>query len=81
MRLQELLLSSVAALSQVQATAASQDQRIVEHERRFQEQNVEDAKVFSQDRLPEQVVEQILDAPALPPVPSAQKRKKSRHKK
>ena len=49
---QELLLSSVA-LDRSQASAVSLDQRIAEHERRIQE-----------DRLPEQVAEQIQDAPA-----------------
>ena len=60
---QELLLGSVAALDRLQASAISLDHRIAEHERRIQE-----------DRLPEQVVEQIQDAPA-------EKRKKGRHKK
>ena len=60
---QELFLGSVAALDRSQASAISLDQRIAEHERRIQE-----------DRLPEQVAEQIQDAPA-------QKRKKGRHKK
>ena len=40
MRLQALLLSSVAALSRVLTAALSLDQRIIEHERRIQEQNV-----------------------------------------
>ena len=78
MRLQELLLSSVASPSRVPATASSLDQRVIEHERRIQEQNVEDANVI---RLSERVVEHTLDAPASPASPSAKKRKKGRHKK
>ena len=78
MRLQELLLSSVASPSRVPATASSLDQRVIEHERRIQEQNVEDANVI---RLPERVVEHTLDAPASPASPSAKKLKKGRHKK
>ena len=78
MRLQELLLSSVASPSRVPATASSLDQRVIEHERRIQEQNVEDANVI---RLPERVVEHTLDAPASPASPSAKKRKEGRHKK
>ena len=35
MRLQELLLGSVAALDRIQVSAASLDQRIVEHESRI----------------------------------------------
>ena len=57
MRLQELLLSSVASRSRVPATASSLDQRVIEHERGIQEQNVEDANVITQERLPERVVE------------------------
>ena len=80
-RLQELLLNS-AALSRVQAAAFSLDQRIIEHERRIQEQNVADATVIIQERLPEQVIAHTLDAPASPPAsPSAKKRKKGSHRK
>ena len=50
---QELLLGSVAALDRLQTSAVNLDQRFAEHERRVQE-----------DRLPEQVAEQIQDAPA-----------------
>ena len=71
MRLQELLLSSVAALSRVQATASSLDQRIIEHERRIQEQSVEDAKVITLWML------QLNRLPARLP----KSRKKGRHKK
>ena len=78
MRLQELLLSSVASPSRVPATASSLDQRVIEHERRIQEQNVEDDNVI---RLPERVVEHTLDAPASPASPSAKQRKEGRHKK
>ena len=81
MRLQELLLSSVASPSRVPATASSLDQRVIEHERRIQKQNVEDANVITQERLPERVVEHTLDAPALQASPSAKKRKEGRHKK
>ena len=82
MRLQEWLLSSVAALSRVQATASSLNQRVIEHERRIQEQNVEDAKVIPQERLPEQVIDHTLGAPASPPAsPSARKRKKGQTQK
>ena len=60
---QELLLGSVAALDWLQGSAITLDQRIAEHQLRIQE-----------DRLPEQVAEQIQDAPA-------KEQKKGRHKK
>ena len=63
LQLQKLLLSSVAAMGRIQATASSLDQRIAEHERLTQE-----------NRLPEQIADQIQDAPT-------KKRRKGRHKK
>ena len=62
LRLQKLLLSSVAAMGRIQATAPSLDQRITEHERSAQE-----------NRLLEQIADQIQDAPT-------KKRRKGRHK-
>ena len=62
LREQKFLLSSVAALGRVQASASSLDQRIAEYERLTQE-----------IRLPEQVADQIQDAPA-------KKRSKGRQK-
>lgn len=48
----------------------------------IQEQSVEVVKVICQERLPERIVEQIVDAPKLPAtIPATTKAKKGKHSK
>ena len=63
LRLQKMLLSSVASMGRIQASASSLDQRVAEHDR-----------LIHENRLPEQIADQIQVAPT-------KKRRTGRHKR